>query len=357
MMTGNILLEDGTVIKGKHFGYEGTSLGELVFNTSMTGYEEILTDPSYAGQVVLMTYPTIGNYGINEEDRESSSSSVRGFIVKEFCVEPSNFRSKLSLEEYLKDNRIVGIYDVDTRMITKKIRKNGVMKCLITSEDISEEHAQMLSSYEFPKDIVKSVSVKEKTSIGGRYEKICLMDFGVKKSIVKTLKDLGCSIDIVPWNTKSSYILNGGYDAVFLSNGPGDPKDLVEVIGEVKKMIGKIPMFGVCLGHQLLALSLGGDTTKLKFGHRGANHPVINLKTNKVMMTSQNHGYAMTEECPKDLVITHLNVNDNTIEGFKSQKYKIKAVQFHPEAGPGPMDGKCIIKNWIDSIEKEEKYA
>lgn len=356
-MEAKILLEDNTVITGKAFGAEGTVFGEIVFNTGMTGYQEILTDPSYYGQIVLMTYPLVGNYGINNTDLESESIKVKGFIVKEFCNVPSNWKSQNSLSAYLKENNILGIYDVDTRMITKKIRNKGTMKCIITTEDISDELKNKLNNYEVPKDAVLKVSRKDIKVIKGNNKKIGVIDFGVKEGIIKQLQFLDCEVHILPWNTSVDTILNMGFDGILLSNGPGDPKDLTEVIENVKTLIGKISIFGICLGHQILGLALGGNTYKLKFGHRGSNHSVLDLNTNKVFITSQNHGYNLGNDYPDTIKVTHINVNDNTIEGFVCPEYNIKAVQFHPEAGPGPNDAHYLFKEWIDTFGKEDFNA
>ncbi|PAB60669.1 glutamine-hydrolyzing carbamoyl-phosphate synthase small subunit [Anaeromicrobium sediminis] len=353
-MKASILLEDGTILEGISFGSKKTIVGEIVFNTGMTGYEEILTDPSYAGQVVVMTYPLIGNYGINLEDKESEKVQPKALIVKEYINHPSNYRSIKNLDEYLEENNILGVSNVDTRMLTKKIREKGVMKCLITTETISSFMKEQLDNYTFPKDIVSKVSIKDKKIIENKNStiNIGLVDFGVKKSIVDKLVENGCNVTIYPHNTKASEILEDNLDGLFLSNGPGDPKDLDNVIENIKNLIGKMPLYGICLGHQLLALVLGADTYKLKYGHRGSNHPVMNLLNNKVIISSQNHGYAVDEKSlTNEMEITYKNLNDDTIEGFMVKDKFIKSVQFHPEAGPGPVDGNVIIKEWIDEIK------
>ncbi len=356
-MEAKILLEDGTIITGKAFGVEGTVFGEIVFNTGMTGYQEILTDPSYSGQIVVMTYPLIGNYGISDDDIESESLQVKGLVVKEFSKFAYNSKSVNTINEYLIDNNILGVSDVDTRMITKKIRDKGAMNCVITTGEITEELLENLKKFSFPEDIVSKVSRKDIKVINGINKKIGLIDFGVKRGIVNQLKALGCEIYIMPWDISADEVLKLDFDALFLSNGPGDPKDLTIVIENVKKLIGKLPIYGICLGHQILALALGGETYKLKFGHRGSNHPVIDLRTNKVIISSQNHGYAMEYNYPDIIEITHKNVNDETIEGFICSEYNIRAVQFHPEAGPGPEDANYIFKEWIDILGKEDLYA
>lgn len=352
-MEAKILLEDGMIITGKAFGAEGIAFGEIVFNTGMTGYQEILTDPSYSGQVVVMTYPLVGNYGINDHDMESESVKVKGFVVKEFSEIGSNHKSIKTISEYLKENNILGISDVDTRMITKKIRNKGTMNCVITTGEITEDLIDDLKKFSFPKDIVSKVSRKDIKVIKGNNKKIGLIDFGVKSGIINQLKVLDCEIHILPWNISCEEISKFDFDGILLSNGPGDPKDLTDVIQNVKNLLGKLPIFGICLGHQILSLALGGETYKLKFGHRGSNHPVIDLRTNKVIISSQNHGYAVASNYSDIIEVTHKNVNDDTIEGFICSKYNITAVQFHPEAGPGPNDAHYIFKEWIDSLGKE----
>ncbi|MEI7473569.1 MAG: glutamine-hydrolyzing carbamoyl-phosphate synthase small subunit [bacterium] len=354
-MKANILLEDGTVLQGKFFGKVGTAFGEIVFNTGMTGYQEVLTDPSYAGQIVVMTYPLIGSYGTNNNDIESKSPKVNGFIVKEYVNDCSNRKSDQNLSDYLEQNNIVAVYDLDTRMLTKKIRNQGAMKCLITNETLSDWHTISLQNYSFPSDVVSQVSQKEVTNISGTGKKIALIDLGIKNGIIENFKRLNCDITVYPHDVTADTILNNDYGAVFFSNGPGDPKEAKEAITAAKLLIGKIPVFAICLGQQILALALGADTYKMKFGHRGANHPVIDVRTNRVMITSQNHGYAVKgETLPDNIKITHINVNDETIEGFYSTELNIHSVQFHPEAGPGPDDACYIFDDWMKLLEIEQ---
>lgn len=347
-----LTLEDGTVYQGNAFGSLKNGTGEVVFNTGMTGYEKVLTDPSYCGQIVVMTYPLIGNYGVNEFDMESPKPFVSGFIVRELCILPSNWASEGTLEDFLKKYNICGIEGIDTRALTRKIREAGTMRGMITMEKPSDEDIQKLKKCEC-KCPVKIVTCKEKYTIdnNGIYN-VAVMDFGLKKNILNSLLKRKVNVTIFPANTTAEEILSTNPDGIVLTNGPGDPKDNTEVIEEIKKLFGKKPMFGICLGHQLMALASGGDTKKLKYGHRGANHPVKDLNTGKVYITSQNHGYSVISESVKNADVTHVNWNDKTCEGLSYFNIPAYSVQFHPEANPGPLDTAYLFDDFIKTMEE-----
>ena len=357
-MKAKLILENGMVFSGKAFGYLETSVGELVFNTGMTGYQELLTDPSYYGQVVVMTYPLIGNYGINLEDLESKSIKVRGFVIKEDAKLPNNFRCELTLKAYLKENKIIGFKGIDTRHLTKIIREEGCQKVIITTEELTQKEIQDKFDGFSNRDAVSIVSTKEKYSVPCEATeetktpklKIGVWDFGVKRNILRNFTKRNCDQIVFPLKTTAEEIMNSGIDGLFLSNGPGDPADLTETIEEIKKMVGKLPIVGICLGHQLLSWALGGTTAKLKYGHRGGNHPVKDLEKNKIYITSQNHGYYV-DKLPACMTETHINLNDGTNEGMKSYDLKIASVQYHPEACPGPKDSEYIFDDFIDLIK------
>ena len=354
-MKGILYLEDGTLFEGIGFGYKGTSIGELVFNTSMTGYQEILTDPSYAGQIITMTYPLIGNYGTNIEDKESKRVHASGFVVRTFSKAPSNFKSEGSIEDMLVKMKIVGISDVDTRQITKKIRENGTLKCVISNQDISiEELKELLKSYNQPEDWMKKVGTKEKYNIKGDGYNVALIDFGVKNNIIENLKERGCNITVFPHDADAEEILSINPKGVLLSNGPGDPKLAIDSIKTAKNLFGLVPMFGICLGHQIMALALGADTYKMKFGHRGSNHGVYDIERDRAYITSQNHGYAVEQGSlkGKDIIITHKNLNDNTVEGMKHTSLPVFSVQFHPEGAPGPEDTAYLFDKFIQMMKE-----
>lgn len=356
MKKRNLILEDGSVYSGNAFGSDNYHVGELVFNTGMSGYQEVLSDLSYCGQIVMMTYPMIGNYGINRDDFESLDPAVFGFVVRECCEKPSNFRGDLTLDEFLKLKNIPGIAGVDTRAITRKLRTSGTMRAIMADEDANvEEVVAMLKQSDFMHDQVQRVSTQKPFPIPSRGKKVVLMDFGAKHGIIRELSKRNCDLIVVPYNTKADAILALHPDGVMLSNGPGDPKDMVGAIDVIKELISKVPVFGICLGHQLIALACGANTVKLKFGHRGCNHPVLNLATGKVEMTSQNHGYAVEEESLSntDLVMTHQALNDKSVEGVKHKNYPVFCVQYHPEAAPGPEDSNYLFDQFMDIMEKE----
>lgn len=347
-----ICLADGTVFEGKSFGAAGEVLGELVFTTGMGGYIETLTDPSYFGQIVMQTFPLIGNYGFMDEDKESEKSAVSAYIVREYCEAPSNFRCQTTLDAYLKENNIVGVYDVDTREITKIIREHGVMNAVITSNPDTVDYDKV-RAYTI-KDAVKNVSAERpymRASEEHKYN-VVLIDYGTKKNIVRELNKRGCNVAVVPYDTKAEDILSLDPDGIMLSNGPGDPEENVQAIEELKKLVGKKPVFAICLGHQLLALSQGAKTTKLKYGHRGVNQPVKNLETGRTFISSQNHGYAVVNESVEAVggKISYINANDSTCEGVDYEDKQAFSVQFHPEACSGPHDTRFIFDKFISMM-------
>lgn len=354
-MKAQLILENGMVFHGNAFGHIKDTVGEVVFNTGMTGYQEVLTDPSYYGQIVTMTYPLIGNYGINIDDMESKSVKVRGFIVRENCTSPSNWRCEFELDEYLKRNKIIGLEGIDTRALTKILRNYGTMRGIITVRELSQGQIDThIASFNNEK-AVEEVTCKEASVVPGEGLHIAMLDFGMKNNIVRSFAKRGCRMTILPAYTSAEEILKLNPDGVFLSNGPGDPKDAAKAIEEVRKLIGVKPMTGICLGHQILALAMGADTSKLKFGHRGANHPVKDLATGRVMITSQNHGYVVEENTlPESVIITHVNLNDNTCEGMKDPHHRIYSIQFHPEACPGPHDTDPIFDEFVALMKGEQ---
>ncbi|WP_101773610.1 glutamine-hydrolyzing carbamoyl-phosphate synthase small subunit [Peptostreptococcus faecalis] len=349
-MKGRLILEDGTIFEGKVFGYIEESVGEVVFNTSMTGYQEILTDPSYYGQIVVMTYPLIGNYGVNLEDKESESVNVRGFVVREKSDMPSNFRCEMDIDTYLKQHKIIGIEGIDTRALTKMLRDRGTMRGIITTDSSKLSDIEpKLENYDNSK-AVRLVSRKEIERIPGSGKKVAIMDFGVKTNIIRNFEKRNCDITIFPAETKPEEVLSINPDLIFLSNGPGDPADLEDIVENVKVLIEKKPVVGICLGHQILAIALGGKTGKLKFGHRGGNHPVKDFEENKIFITSQNHGYYVTE-VPKDVTVTQINLNDDTVEGMRHNTLPIYSVQYHPEACPGPLDSEYVFDKFMEIVK------
>ena len=346
-MKAKLVLENGMIFEGKAFGYLKDSVGEVVFTTNMTGYQEVLTDPSYYGQIVTMTYPLIGNYGINLEDMESKSPKVRGFVVREKCNLPSNFRCELELDDYLKQHKIVGLEGIDTRALTKVLRNKGTMRGNITVDEIPQEDIDIKIKEFSTSGAVKAVTTENTYTIEGTGKHVAIMDFGIKQNIIRCFKKRGCKLTVFRADATAEEILAVNPDLVFLSNGPGDPEDLPDVLENIKKLAGKKPLVGICLGHQLLALALGGKTTKMKFGHRGSNHPVKDLESNKVTITSQNHGYVV-ETVPENMVATHIDINDGTIEGMKHKTLPIFSVQFHPEASAGPKDSEYIFDKFME---------
>ncbi|MCM8819331.1 MAG: glutamine-hydrolyzing carbamoyl-phosphate synthase small subunit [Candidatus Omnitrophica bacterium] len=361
-MEAILVLEDKTVFRGKAFGGEGEAFGEIIFNTSMTGYQEVLTDPSYKGQIVCMTYPLIGNYGVNRKDIESKRPTVEGFVVKELSKLYSNWRAEKSLDEYLKENNILGIEGVDTRSLTLHIREVGAMRAVISTNDFNIDSLikkVRKSPSLIGRDLVKEVTTKKKFvwDVPNSKYKIGVIDCGVKYSILKELLKNRCKIIVFPAFTSAEEILEFKPDGILISNGPADPAPLDYIIKTVQKLIGKLPIFGICLGHQILGLAFGGKTYKLKFGHHGGNHPVKDLKTDKIFITVQNHGFCVDINTlpKKEIEITHINLNDQTLEGIRHKKLPIFSVQFHPEAGPGPNDAKCIFNEFIQLIKDAKK--
>jgi carbamoyl-phosphate synthase small subunit len=352
---GKLILEDGSVFYGNIIS-ASTAVGEVVFNTGMTGYQEVLTDPSYCGQIITMTYPLIGNYGLAELFAQAKKSYARGFVISELCELPSNYQLEENLGDYLTKRNIPCIYGVDTRAITKRIRSQGTMKGVIVPADMSQSDIDALLAQPLKRDVVDEVTTKEVYNIQGKGSKVVVMDFGIKQNILNSMSKVGLDLTVVPARTTAEEILDMNPDGVFLSNGPGDPQDVTYGVDTIKKLIGKKPLFGICLGHQLLALALGADTYKLKFGHRGSNQPVKNLAMNRVHITSQNHGYAVKDESldGKDLIVTHRAVNDGTVEGIRHKSLPLFSVQYHPEAAPGPDDNTYLFDEFLTLLKKGE---
>ena len=386
-MKAILALEDGRHFIGESFGATGEQSGEICFNTSMTGYQEILTDPSYRGQIVTMTYPHIGNYGVNSKDTESHTPHVRGFVIEELCEVPSNWRSEASLDSYLKDNNTIGIQGIDTRALTKHIREKGAMKAFLGTGEIDPSEAvekAASSNSMLGADFVREVTTEESyhwdsdgkesrqwvlanpttkpDEVDGKDHYLSLpeikynivaYDFGVKRNILRCLRREGFDVTVVNARTKASDVLSMNPDGIFLSNGPGDPEALGDIHKEINLLLGKVPVFGICLGHQVLAHALGGKTYKLKFGHRGANQPVKDLRTGAVAITSQNHGFAVdSDSLPSNTEVTHINLNDDTVEGLRSTDHPTFCVQYHPEASPGPNDANYFFSEFAQLIDQ-----
>lgn len=372
-----LLLDDGRLFKGYSFGENGETMGEVCFNTGMTGYQEILTDPSYCGQIVTMTYPHIGNYGINPDDVESNNIQVAGFIVKEETEVPSNYRSTQSIGDYLREDGIVGIQGIDTRALVRHIRSQGAMNGIISTVDFDND-SLMVKLKQAPS--MAGLDLAKKVTCGKRYEwrnrmrmsdcglraqnislksavrnppwKVAAIDYGVKWNILRLLHLYGCDITVLPATASATEILSIKPDGILLSNGPGDPAAVTYAINTVKELLGKKPIFGICLGHQILALALGAKTYKLKFGHRGINHPVRNEETRKIEITSQNHGFTVDpDSLPSDVDITHWNLNDDTVEGLRCKDIPAFSVQYHPEASPGPHDSRYLFDTFVNMMK------
>ncbi|KUJ52755.1 carbamoyl phosphate synthase small subunit [Chryseobacterium sp. JAH] len=353
-MKKKLILESGEVFHGEGFGADLETAGEVVFNTGMTGYQELISDPSYCGQIVCMTYPLIGNYGINRDDYESIEPAIKGLIVKEICDLPSNFRTQITLQELFKKKNLSGISGIDTRRLTRILRNSGVVKGKIVNADADENTTvEELKSTTFSTDQVEQVSTKTSYANPGRGLKVVLVDFGSKLGIIRELSQRNCDIIVVSHDTTAEEILLMDPDGIMLSNGPGDPEDNQKALEMIRGLLGKVPIFGICLGHQLIGLACGAKTFKLKFGHRGGNHPVLDLEKNKVAITSQNHGYAVDQESLKetDLIETHIALNDRTNEGLKHKIHPCFSVQYHPEASPGPEDANYLFDDFIELME------
>ena len=352
-MKGKLILEDGSNFDGELLN-STQAVGEVVFNTGMTGYQEVLTDASYCGQIVAMTYPLIGNYGTAALFEQAVKSYVRGFVIGELCFDHSNWQAEKSLPRYLKEQGIPCLYDVDTRAVTRKIRSAGTMKGIIVPAAMTTVEIEYLLASLLETKVVEEVTTKQVYRLGSSGPRVAVMDYGIKRNILNSLVRAGCDLTVLPASATAEEVLATNPDGIFLSNGPGDPKDVPISIATVKELIGKKPIFGICLGHQLLALALGANTYKLKFGHRGANHPVKDLASGRIYITSQNHGYSVEEGtlADKDIIITHRAVNDGTVEGIKHSHLPVFSVQYHPEAAPGPDDNTYLFDEFMALLRK-----
>ena len=356
-----LVLEDGRTFRGESFGADGETFGEMVFNTSMSGYQEILTDPSYAGQIVCMTYPLIGNYGVNEADIESNKPWVEGFVVREASRVASNWRSTETLDSYLKRHKIVGIEHIDTRALVRHIRDKGAMRAAISSIDLDEKsllekvlNSPKMNNRELASAVTANESYGFPAQNGEKYH-VVAYDFGVKTNSLREFSKFGCRTTVVPAGTSAEEVLALKPDGIFLSNGPGDPAAMAKTVEEIRKLTeSKIPMFGICLGHQILGQTFGGKTYKLKFGHRGGNQPVKDLTTGKIEITAHNHGFAVSnEDLPESIEVTHINLNDHTVAGLQHKTLPIFSVQYHPESAPGPHDSEYLFRRFIDLMKKK----
>lgn len=380
-MRAILALEDGRIFEGASFGARGTRVGEVCFNTSMTGYQEVLTDPSYRGQIVAMTYPLIGNYGTNALDQESREPHVRGFVIEELSEIPSSWRSETSLEDYLRRWEIPGVQGIDTRALTRHLRERGAMKACVTSDALSEKEAvaqaiagpgvigmdyvrEVSTSASYEWDADGRLSAAWSVASGNADEviqqnlppvrhRVVAYDYGIKENILRRLRQNGFSVTVVPAATTANEVLALDPDGIFLSNGPGDPSALPYAYESLRGLLGKKPIFGICLGHQILGLAVGGKTFKLKFGHRGGNQPVKDLRTGKVAITAQNHGFAVDgDSLPQEMEVTHINLNDGSVEGMRHRELPVFSVQYHPEAAPGPHDASYFFSQFAELIEK-----
>jgi carbamoyl-phosphate synthase small subunit len=359
---GLLLLEDGTMYRGMGFGSPATNVGELVFNTSMTGYQGILTDPSYSGQIINMTYPLIGNYGVSEVDYQSERIHAFGLVTRDISFRPSNRMCVKNIGDWLSEQGIPGVYYVDTRAITKKIRFDGTLKCLISNENIGREEAlKLLAETELHTNYMRTAGVKERTTINAADSRfrVAVLDLGIKTNIIHSMTKRGCDVTLFPYGASAEDILALQPDGFFISNGPGDPEQATAAVETTKVLMTKLPTFGICMGHQVLALAAGGETYKLKFGHRGGNHGVLDKETGKSAITSQNHSFAVQPESVEagGMMVTHINLNDGTVEGMRHKSLPVFSVQYHPEGSPGPNDSEYLFDRFIEIMKGGAKHA